>query len=141
MVEQFDAHDAAQVAFVAEFGEEGAGGAAACVAGVDGVDQVDREHQGVDHHEERFGYELPGAAGDPAMGVGGQHKECVENVGVDDCRGVETEAACQQAREGELVPGRGVEVPEFEYVNDAAYHIEQVYQQDVGEEVEYGFER
>ena len=71
MVEQFDAHDAAQVAFVAEFGEEGAGGAAACVAGVDGVDKVDGEHQRVDHHEEGFGYELPGAAGDPAAGVGG----------------------------------------------------------------------
>ena len=71
---------------------------------------------------------------------GEEHEYDPQPVGVEDARGVETQAAGEDLPHGELVPAHGEGVPVFEHEGHAGDHIKDIddaqideHRQDVAE--------
>lgn len=124
MVYEFGEEDTAEVAFIGELGEESGGGATAGKLGIDGVDEVDREAERVDDDKNPFAHLVP--PGTLLEMEGKEHEDNPEAVSVEDCRGVESQAASQDFTHGKLVPAHGEGTPVLEDKGYTGDHVEDI---------------
>ena len=132
VVQQFRTEYAAQVVIMTELLKHRCRGATTCIFEIDGIGQVDHHRQAVEDHEHPFGHRLPTVS---FLKVKRQeHKNGIEQVGVDDAGIVENPTAMNQLGNGQGCEAFGKGTPVLANIHHPAYGIDNIYQDDVEHE-------